>query len=57
MCHLTGFHSVHFYLVLSSRVKSKLHAMMQTDKNLCKEDDELINPCHQVKTKENLNKS
>ena len=34
--------------VLLSRVKAKLHEMMQTDKDFTNEDDESLNPCHKI---------
>ena len=30
------------------RVKAKLHEMMQTDKDFQQEDEERLNPCHQI---------
>ena len=35
-------------LPFPSRVKAKLHEMMQTDKDFTQEDEERLNPCHQI---------
>ncbi len=34
--------------LLAFRVKSKLHEMMQQDREFTQEDDESLNPCHQI---------
>ena len=35
-------------LVVFFSVKQKLHEMLQTDKDFTSEDEERLNPCHQI---------
>ena len=36
------------YVMFSCSVKQKLHEMLQTDKDFNSEDEDRLNPCHQI---------
>ena len=40
--------SLHFLIGAFFSVKQKLHEMLQTDKDFTSEDEERLNPCHQI---------